>query len=258
MLNAGIVLAIMILPTIVSLTRELLLATPRSLLEASLALGSTRSEAIAVVVDAARPGILGAIILALGRALGETMAVTMVIGNNPQVSLSLCAPQYTMAAVIANEFTEADGASPGLAHRDRAGSLLATLLVNGRAIARPVGDGRGGAMAERWPSLGPRGGGAANASALTASWLCACRHRAARPHRVESAGQGLPGSTSPSSPTCPSRWGSRAAAWRTPSWAPDPHRTRCRHRCSDRRGGGVARRVQAGRFAAMVRYTADV
>lgn len=107
MLNAGIVLAIMIVPTIVSISREVLLATPRSLREAALALGATPAEAIGVAVDAARPGILGSVILALGRALGETMAVTMVIGNNPQVSLSLFAPQYTMAAVIANEFTEA-------------------------------------------------------------------------------------------------------------------------------------------------------
>ena len=107
MLNAGVVLAIMILPTIVSLTRELLLATPRSLLEASLALGSTRAEAIAVVVDAARPGILGAVILALGRALGETMAVTMVIGNTNRISASLFAPGATMSSVIANELTEA-------------------------------------------------------------------------------------------------------------------------------------------------------
>jgi phosphate transport system permease protein len=106
-LNAGIILAVMIVPTIISISREVLMATPRSLREASLALGATRSEAIAVALDAARPGILGAVILALGRALGETMAVTMVIGNTPQVSVSLYAPQYTMAAVIANEFAEA-------------------------------------------------------------------------------------------------------------------------------------------------------
>jgi phosphate transport system permease protein len=109
MLNAGIVLAVMVLPTIVSLSREILLSTPRTLREASLALGSTRSEAIGVVLDAARPGILGAIILALGRALGETMAVTMVIGNSNRISASLLAPGSTMASVIANEFTEATG-----------------------------------------------------------------------------------------------------------------------------------------------------
>jgi len=103
------VLAIMVAPTIVSLSREVLMATPRALREAALALGSTRAEAIAVAVDAARPGILGAIILALGRALGETMAVTMVIGNTNRISASLLAPGSTMASVVANEFTEATG-----------------------------------------------------------------------------------------------------------------------------------------------------
>jgi phosphate transport system permease protein len=107
MLNAGIVLAIMIVPTIVSISREVLLAMPRALREAALALGATRAEAIGVTVDAARPGILGAVILALGRALGETMAVTMVIGNTNHISASLLAPGATMASVIANEFTEA-------------------------------------------------------------------------------------------------------------------------------------------------------
>ena len=108
-LNAGIVLAIMIAPTIVSISREVLLAMPRSLREAALALGATRAEAIGVTLDAARPGILGAVILALGRALGETMAVTMVIGNTNRISASLLAPGATMASVIANEFTEATG-----------------------------------------------------------------------------------------------------------------------------------------------------
>jgi len=107
MLNAGIVLSIMILPTIVSISREVLLAMPRSLREASLALGATRAEAIGVTLDAARPGILGAVILALGRALGETMAVTMVIGNTNRISLSVLDPAATMASIIANEFTEA-------------------------------------------------------------------------------------------------------------------------------------------------------
>ncbi|HLQ67295.1 MAG TPA: phosphate ABC transporter permease subunit PstC [Candidatus Limnocylindrales bacterium] len=107
MLNAGIVLAIMVLPTIVSISREVLMATPRTLREASLALGATRAESIGVTLDAARPGILGAIILALGRALGETMAVTMVIGNTNRISLSLLDPGATMSSIIANEFTEA-------------------------------------------------------------------------------------------------------------------------------------------------------
>ncbi len=107
MLNAGIVLAIMIVPTIVSISREVLLATPRSLREAALALGATPAEAIGAAVDAARPGILGSVILALGRALGETMAVTMVIGNTNRISASLLDPGATMASIIANEFTEA-------------------------------------------------------------------------------------------------------------------------------------------------------
>jgi len=110
MLNAGIVLAIMIIPTIVSISREVLLAIPRSLREASLALGATRAEALGVTLDAAKPGILGSIVLALGRALGETMAVTMVIGNTNRISASLLDPAATMASVIANEFTEATGA----------------------------------------------------------------------------------------------------------------------------------------------------
>jgi phosphate transport system permease protein len=106
-LNAGIILAIMIVPTIVSISREVLLATPKTLREASLALGATQAEAIGVALDAAKPGILGAVILALGRALGETMAVTMVIGNTNRIPTSILDPGATMASVIANEFTEA-------------------------------------------------------------------------------------------------------------------------------------------------------
>ena len=109
MLNAALVLAIMIIPTLVTISREVLRAMPRTLREAALALGSTRAEAIAVTLDAARPGILGAVILALGRALGETMAVTMVIGNSNRISLSLLAPGATLASLVANEFTEATG-----------------------------------------------------------------------------------------------------------------------------------------------------
>ncbi len=110
MLAAGIVLAIMIVPIISSITREVLAAVPRPQREAVLALGATRWEMIRMgVLRNARAGILGAIILGLGRALGETMAVTMVIGNMPQISKSLLAPGYTMASVIANEFTEATG-----------------------------------------------------------------------------------------------------------------------------------------------------
>src|SRR5436305_2176648 len=108
MLTAGIILAIMIVPIISSITREVLVAVPHHQREAALALGATRWEMIRVgVLRNARAGIGGAIILGLGRALGETMAVTMVIGNRPEITKSLFAPAYTMASVIANEFSEA-------------------------------------------------------------------------------------------------------------------------------------------------------
>jgi len=107
LLAASLVLAIMIIPFTASVAREVLKAVPSTQREGAYALGATRWEAIRLALFYGRQGILGAIILGLGRALGETMAVTMLIGNNPQVSLSLFAPQYTMAAVIANEFTEA-------------------------------------------------------------------------------------------------------------------------------------------------------
>jgi phosphate transport system permease protein len=108
LLTAGIVLAVMIVPFIVSVGREVLLSVPREQREAALALGSTRWESTwKVVLPYARPGLYGAVFLALGRALGETMAVTMVIGNRPEIALSLFAPAYSMAAVIANEFSEA-------------------------------------------------------------------------------------------------------------------------------------------------------
>jgi phosphate transport system permease protein len=109
MLAAGLVLAVMVIPFIASVAREILKAVPVNQREAAYALGATRWEAIRMAMYYARTGIMGAVMLGLGRALGETMAVTMVIGNNPQVSWSLFAPQYTMAAVIANEFTEAAG-----------------------------------------------------------------------------------------------------------------------------------------------------
>ncbi len=107
-LTAGIVLAIMITPIVSSVSREALLAVPRLQKEGALALGATRFEAITgVVLPYARGAIFGAVMLGLGRAIGETMAVTMVIGNSPQIFTSLLHPGYTMAAVIANEFTEA-------------------------------------------------------------------------------------------------------------------------------------------------------
>jgi phosphate transport system permease protein len=109
-LTAGLVLAVMVVPFIVSVGREVLLAVPREQREAALALGSTQWESIwRVVLPHAKAGLYGAIFLALGRALGETMAVTMVIGNRPDIAASLFAPGYSMAAVIANEFTEATG-----------------------------------------------------------------------------------------------------------------------------------------------------
>jgi phosphate transport system permease protein len=108
MLAAGIILSIMILPIISSLTREVMSAVPHAQREAVLALGATRWEMIRMgVLRNARIGIVGAIILGLGRALGETMAVTMVIGNRPEIARSLLAPGYSMASVIANEFSEA-------------------------------------------------------------------------------------------------------------------------------------------------------
>src|SRR5437899_6161377 len=111
MLAAGTVVAIMIMPRISSLTREVLAVVPQHQREAALALGATRWEMIRVgVLRNARAGIIGAIILGLGRALGETIAVTLVIGNSPQIAKSLLAPGYTMASVIANEFNEATDA----------------------------------------------------------------------------------------------------------------------------------------------------
>ena len=108
MLAAGIILAIMIIPIISSITREVLMVVPQHQREAALALGATRWEMIRVgVLRNARAGIMGGVILGLGRALGETMAVTMVIGNRPEIARSLLAPAYSMASVIANEFSEA-------------------------------------------------------------------------------------------------------------------------------------------------------
>jgi phosphate transport system permease protein len=108
MLAAGVILAIMIIPIISSITREVLMVVPQHQREAVLALGATRWEMIRIgVLRNARAGIVGGIILGLGRALGETMAVTMVIGNRPEIAKSLFAPGYTMASVLANEFSEA-------------------------------------------------------------------------------------------------------------------------------------------------------
>jgi phosphate transport system permease protein len=107
MLSAALILAIMVIPFISSISREVLKSVPPAQREGAYALGATRFEAIRAAVFYARTGVVGAIMLGFGRALGETMAVTMVIGNNPKVAVSLFAPQYTMAAVVANEFAEA-------------------------------------------------------------------------------------------------------------------------------------------------------
>jgi phosphate transport system permease protein len=136
MLAAGVILAIMALPYISSVSREVLLAVPRSQREAALALGATRWEMIRdAVIPYARSGIIGGIMLGLGRALGETMAVTMVIGNRPEISASLLAPGYTMASLIANEFSEASS-DLHLSALMAVGAILfiITLMVN--AVAR--------------------------------------------------------------------------------------------------------------------------
>jgi phosphate transport system permease protein len=107
-LASGLILAVMILPTIVAVSVEVMKTTPEANREAALALGATKWEAVMLaVIPYSRAGILGAVLLGLGRALGETMAVTMVIGNAPQISASLFAPGYSLPAVIANEFAEA-------------------------------------------------------------------------------------------------------------------------------------------------------
>jgi phosphate transport system permease protein len=108
MLSAGLILAIMIIPFTSSVAREVLKSVPLAQREGAYALGATRFEAIRAALLFARTGIIGAVMLGFGRALGETMAVTMVIGNNPSISASLFAPQYTMASMLANQFTEAD------------------------------------------------------------------------------------------------------------------------------------------------------
>jgi phosphate transport system permease protein len=134
-LAASLILAIMILPFIVTISREALLAVPAEQREAALAVGATRWEAAwQAVVPYARLGIVGSVFLALARALGETMAVTMVIGNTPQISASLFAPGYSIAAVIANEFTEATSSMHVSALIQLGLVLFAlTILLNGIA-----------------------------------------------------------------------------------------------------------------------------
>ncbi|HTG81905.1 MAG TPA: phosphate ABC transporter permease subunit PstC [Geobacteraceae bacterium] len=135
MLAAVFILMIMVVPIITSITKEVLLTVPRSQKEAAIALGATRWEMIRMaVLPYGKSGILGAVILGLGRAVGETMAVTMVIGNTPQISLSLLAPAYTMPSVIANEFAEATSQLHTSALMEIGLILLAvTLLINALA-----------------------------------------------------------------------------------------------------------------------------
>ncbi len=135
MLAGGLVLAIMIVPFIISVSREVLLAVPVEQREAALGLGATKWESTwQVVVPFARVGIMASVFLALARALGETMAVTMVIGNDPKIAASLFAPAYSIAAVIANEFTEATGNLYTQALIELGLVLfLVTILINGLA-----------------------------------------------------------------------------------------------------------------------------
>lgn len=134
LLTGGIILAIMITPIISAVVRDVLAAVPVNQREAALALGATQWEKTRVVLVSAAPGIAGAVILGLGRAIGETMAVTMVIGNRPEISLSLFDPSYTIASVLANEFTEATG-DLYLSALIELGLILffVTFLVNGLA-----------------------------------------------------------------------------------------------------------------------------
>jgi phosphate transport system permease protein len=136
MLGAGLILTIMVLPYIASVSREVLIAVPRAQREAALALGATKWEMIwGAVLPFARSGIIGGVILGLGRALGETMAVTMVIGNRAQISASLFAPGYTMASLIANEFSEASG-DLHLSALMAVGFVLFVITIIVNAIAR--------------------------------------------------------------------------------------------------------------------------
>jgi phosphate transport system permease protein len=146
MLAAGIILAIMVVPFITAVSREVLLAVPNAQREAALALGATRWETTRIaVLRYGRSGLIGAVLLGLGRALGETMAVTMVIGNRPEVALSLFAPGYTMASVIANEFTEATS-DLYLSALIEIGLLLFVVTVAVNALARLLVWSVGGAV----------------------------------------------------------------------------------------------------------------
>ena len=139
--SAGVVMSVMIIPFIISISQEVILAVPGDQREAALALGATRWETVwDVVLPYAKKGIMGSIFLALARALGETMAVTMVIGNDPKIKASLFAPGYSIAAVIANEFTEATGKLYTSALIELGLVLFAlTIVINGMARLMVVG-----------------------------------------------------------------------------------------------------------------------
>ncbi len=148
MLAAGLILAIMVVPFIIAVSREVLLAVPNVQREAALALGATRWETTHLaVLRYARSGLIGAILLGLGRALGETMAVTMVIGNRPEIAASLFAPGYTMASMIANEFAEATS-DLYLSALVEVGLLLFGVTVIVNALARLLVWSVGGAVKE--------------------------------------------------------------------------------------------------------------
>jgi phosphate transport system permease protein len=134
MLAAGLILTIMILPIVTSISRDVLQSIPRSYREAALAIGATKWEAAKIILSSGKSGILGAALLGLGRAVGETMAVTMVIGNNADINASLFAPGYSMASVLANEFAEAVGDMHVSALIEIALLLfLVTVILNGLA-----------------------------------------------------------------------------------------------------------------------------
>jgi len=148
MLAAGLILAIMVVPFIIAVSREVLLAVPNEQREAALALGATRWETTRLaVLRYARSGLTGAVLLGLGRALGETMAVTMVIGNRPEISASLFAPGYTMASMIANEFAEATS-DLYLSALIEVGLLLFVVTVVVNALARLLVWSVGGTVKE--------------------------------------------------------------------------------------------------------------
>ena len=148
MLSAALILAIMIIPFSSSIAREVLKAVPQAQREGAYTLGATQWEAIRMALFYARTGIVGAVMLGFGRALGETMAVTMVIGNNPRINWSLFAPQHTMSAVIANEFTEATS-DLYCTRSSRSGSCSSS----SRSSSTPSP----GASSGRWDASGVRG-----------------------------------------------------------------------------------------------------